>query len=67
MSEERVKLVLWYSSFSRKRSKKLLFCFAEGFWAQTSAKRTQGVWGRAPAKRYVKWKKKQKALYFTEG
>jgi hypothetical protein len=35
------------SSFSRKRSKKRLFCFAEDLWVtQTSAKRNQGGLGK---------------------
>jgi hypothetical protein len=36
--------------FFQKKKQKALFCFAEGMGIQTSAKPTQGVWGRAPRK-----------------
>jgi hypothetical protein len=43
--------LLWYSSFSRKRSKKRLFCFAEvSFSPHLPRSGTTGVWGLAPKK-----------------
>jgi hypothetical protein len=41
---------LMLSSFPEKKQKRY-FCFAEGLWAQISAKPTLGVWGLAPKKR----------------
>jgi uncharacterized metal-binding protein len=44
--KELIDLVVFF--FSQKKKQKALFRFVEGLLTQTSAKPTQGVWGRAP-------------------